>query len=287
VWPFFVHLRLHFQFVLSGIFLWGYLLGGGVPRLRGLFAFLILHVFLYGGATAFNAYFDQDQGPIAGLRRPPPAGPICLWGGLTFMLVGAALAWGLGATFGLIYLFMLLLGFGYSHPYFRFKNGPISSILVVAIGQGLLGYLGGGAAAVSGGLPPLGTPFVLGALTSLLITTGLYPLTQVYQIDEDRRRGDRTFAVRYGPAGVFRTSLICFVLGGIAGWPAMRAALTPGQALGLAGALALLAGVLFFWSPRFDPRESHANHDRVFLFALGTSLSFVAVIAWRLAERIG
>jgi 4-hydroxybenzoate polyprenyltransferase len=273
--------------VLSGIFLWGYLLGGGVPKLRGFFGFLIFHFLLYGGATAFNAYFDQDEGPIAGLRRPPPAGRVCLWGGLAFMLGGAALAWAIGGTFALIYLVMLLLGLGYSHPRLRFKNGPISSILVVALGQGLLGYLGGAAAAVPARLPPMDAPFVLGALTSLLITAGLYPLTQVYQIDEDRRRGDLTFAVRYGPQGVFRTSLVCFVLGGIAGWPAMRATLRPGQALSLTAALALLAGVLFFWSPRYDPKEPRANHDRVFLFALGTSLSFVAVIAWRLVERGG
>src|SRR5215510_6977910 len=196
---FLLHLRLHFQLILSGIFLWGYLLAGGVPNARGLFGFILFHVLLYGGATTVNAYYDQDDGPITGLRRPPPAGPVCLWGGVAFIAIGAVLAWKLGATFALLYSAMALLGLGYSHPRVRFKNGPLASVGIVALGQGGLGFLGGAAAAVPRGLPAPDAAWILGGVAATLFTTALYPLTQVFQIDADLARGDRTFAAHFGP----------------------------------------------------------------------------------------
>lgn len=52
---------------------------------------------------------------------------------------------------------------------------------------------------------------------------GFYPLTQIYQIDEDRDRGDTTFAVWVGPRGVFTfaiatRSLAAILLVGVIGW---------------------------------------------------------------------
>src|SRR5262245_44022502 len=128
---FLVHLRLQFQLILSGIFLWAYLLAGGVPNARAVLAFLVLHVLLYGGTTAVNAYYDQDEGPVTGLRHPPRAGPACVRGGLGFMAAGAVLAPCVGAAFAVVYVAIALLSLAYSHPRLRWKNGPASSVLVV------------------------------------------------------------------------------------------------------------------------------------------------------------
>src|SRR5438552_16250684 len=66
-----IHLRLHFQLLLAPIFLWGFLLGGGRVDARAMLAFVVVHLFLYGGATAFNSAYDRDVGPVGGLERPP------------------------------------------------------------------------------------------------------------------------------------------------------------------------------------------------------------------------
>ncbi|MEZ4680201.1 MAG: UbiA family prenyltransferase [Caldilineaceae bacterium] len=68
-----IHLRLHYQLLLAPIFLWGYLLAGGQPDGSFGLAFVAFHLFLYGGMTAFNSYYDRDEGPIGGLEEPPPA----------------------------------------------------------------------------------------------------------------------------------------------------------------------------------------------------------------------
>ena len=283
---FLVHLRLHFQLILSGIFLWAFLLGGGVPDGRALGAFLILHVLLYGGTTAFNAWYDQDEGPVTGLRRPPPAGRACLVGGLGFMLAGALLAPRVSATFGGIYVMVMLLGIGYSHPRVRFKDGPLSSLVVVTVGQGVLGFLAGAAAAVQQGLPKPTAALVLGGAAATLLTTGLYPLTQVFQIDEDLERGDRTFAAHFGPRVVFRTSLACFALGLVAALPAARAVFTRLETSALAGALLVLILGLWLWSRRYEAAARVRNNDRVLTLGLVTSGCFVALIVRHLAARL-
>ncbi|MCS7313632.1 MAG: ubiquinone biosynthesis protein UbiA, partial [Acidobacteria bacterium] len=68
----FLHLRLHFSVVLLPLFLWGFRLTETRPSGAFWLGLLVVHVFLYGGANAFNSYFDRDEGPIGGLYRPPP-----------------------------------------------------------------------------------------------------------------------------------------------------------------------------------------------------------------------
>lgn len=279
---FLVHLRLHFQAILSGIFLWAYLLAGGMPNGRMVFAFLVLHVLLYGGTTAYNAWFDQDEGPVTGLRHPPRAGRACLVGGMGFMVLGAVLSLFVSGAFALVYVVIMLLSIGYSHPRVRFKRNPAASLLVVAFGQGALGFVAGAAVAVPGGLPPLTPQLFWGGVSATLLVTGLYPLTQVFQVQEDLARGDRTFAARYGPRGVFRATLVCFALAVIAVIPAARSVFSGAETIVLVGALGILILVLSVWSRHFDAQRVMANHDRVLVLGVVTSASFVSLIVWHL-----
>jgi 1,4-dihydroxy-2-naphthoate octaprenyltransferase len=283
---FVIHLRLQFQLILSGIFLWAFLLAGGVPDRRALFAFLILHVLLYGGTTAYNSWYDQDEGPITGLRTPPRAGRLCQVGGLAFMLAGALLAWRIGTAFAIVYAAIMLLSIAYSHPRIRFKNGPATSLAVVAFGQGLLGFLAGAVVAVPHGLPAPTLGLVFGGLAATLLVTGLYPLTQVFQMEEDLARGDRTFAARFGPRVVFRTTLACFALALLSVLPAAHAVFAPVEVVGLGIALTVLLVLLALWSRHFDAAARIGNHDRVLVLGLVTSGCFLALVVRHLALRL-
>jgi|CXWL01.1.fsa_nt_gi 1,4-dihydroxy-2-naphthoate octaprenyltransferase len=283
---FLVHLRLQFQFILSGIFLWAYLLAGGVPDRRAWCAFGILHLLLYGGTTAYNSYYDQDTGPVTGLRRPPRAGVWCRTGGLGFMLVGAALSLAVSTVFAALYAAIMLLSIGYSHPRVRWKNGPVSSLAVVALGQGVLGFVAGAVVAAPGGWPVWTAPLGAGGVAATLLTTGLYPLTQVFQVEEDLARGDRTFAARFGPRTVFRTAFVCFAAALAAALPAARTVFAPAEVVLLAVALTALCVVIALWERTYDPARRIANHDRVFAIGLATSSCFVILIVRQLWERV-
>jgi 1,4-dihydroxy-2-naphthoate octaprenyltransferase len=205
VLDFLKHLRLHFQLVLAPVFLLGYWASGAQPDGRFLLVFLLLHVGLYGGATAYNSYYDRDEGPVGGLLHPPAVSQMELWGGLGLQSAAVVvMALFVDLKLGLLGAVMMLMGVGYSHPRLRWKARALSGLVLVACGQGLLPFFmgvmaGGGWREDLSSLERMAL-----ALISACVIVGLYPLTQVYQQDEDRARGDITFAVRFGTDTVFR-----------------------------------------------------------------------------------
>jgi 1,4-dihydroxy-2-naphthoate octaprenyltransferase len=195
--PYVRHLRLPFQLTLAPLFLWGAWLSGGTVAASTLIGFAALHFFLYPAATAFNSAYDRDEGPVGGMLEPPPVPPRLLPFSILLALAGLAPAAAMGPTFFLLYILIALIAWAYSHPSVRWKAHPLASAAAVALGQGALGFLAGGAAAADAAWS-LATAWA-GAAAAALATLGLYPVTQVYQVEEDRARGDRTLAVALGP----------------------------------------------------------------------------------------
>jgi 4-hydroxybenzoate polyprenyltransferase len=196
---FLLHLRLHYQFfILSG----GYLLGGvmatEVSQVPFWLQFLNVHILLFGGATAFNSFWDKDEGPIGGLKNPPKMTPWMRVASLGMMAAG----WLWSALFGWIYFSVygvsLLLFWLYSTPVARWKGHPHLSLVAIAVSTGFNSVLLGVIAAGSS----IGLAEILAAAGASLILLSLYPVSQIFQTDEDQRRGDRTFAGVYGIKGV-------------------------------------------------------------------------------------
>jgi 4-hydroxybenzoate polyprenyltransferase len=213
------HLRLPFQLTLAPIFLWGALLSGAAASERLVLGFVLFHFLLYTGITAYNSVYDRDEGPIGGLEQPPKVHRSLLPLALSLKAAGLLVAFACGVAFASIYAVFVVLSFLYSHPRTRWKANPLFSTLVVCIGQGMLGFTAGWAAA-RGGMGGLLTEVGwLGILSAGFTTLGMYPITQVYQIEEDARRGDRTLSVVLGMAHALRLSQAAF---GIAGVAALR-----------------------------------------------------------------
>ncbi|MGN6698061.1 MAG: UbiA family prenyltransferase [Thermomicrobiales bacterium] len=276
----FVHLRLPFQFVFAPIFLWGWLLSGGDGTWRVALAFIALHLFLYGGTTAFNSAFDHDEGPVSGLEHPPPVPPALLPFSLAWKGIGWLLAAFVNLPFVLAYTGYLALSIAYSHPCVRLKARPIASLLVISLGQGALVFLGAWGAA-RGEVASLVSPTGLaGMVVAALLVLSFYPLTQIYQIDEDRARGDRTLAVAWGPVACFAVAIVCQLAGGLALVALLYAR------YGLADALVVGAGllgqvvILLRWAAHFAPGRIVWNYRRVILLNVaaggGLGLYFIA-----------
>ena len=270
------HLRLQFQLLLAPVFLLGYGLSGATPDLAFLGLFLLIHIGLYGGATAYNSYYDRDQGPIGGMKHPLPVGSVELYGGVGLQLLALIGLMGWGLSMFLAGLAMFLLGIAYSHPRWRLKARPVFSLVMVTFGQGLVPFFMGLSAA-DGGLGEAGfAPAALTACAATLMITGIYPLTQVYQIDEDRARGDQSFAVSYGPQGVFRFSRILVGVGmGLMAWLFFSGAIFHRFWMWLlpVGYLAFLV-ILRVWARRFPRQTVYQNHDWSFGVSLGMSCIF-------------
>jgi 1,4-dihydroxy-2-naphthoate octaprenyltransferase len=278
----FVHLRLKFQLLLSPIFLLGFVIAGGQIGRALILGYIAFHVFGYAGGTAFNSYYDRDIGPIGGLEHPPPVPTALLAFSLIWQLIGLGLAYAASWQCAAIYLVMFLMSTAYSHPSIRWKGRALAGLATVAFGQGILGYLGGwtcAGLAIAGVLTAHG---LLGMVAATLITLGFYPLTGIYQIEEDRARGDQTFPVWQGPAQSFRFAITCFLIGGAAAISLILIRYQAVEALVLGLVLAGVLIAVWHWSRTFDPSAIVSNFRTVMWLYTMTSLGFMGWLALHL-----
>jgi 1,4-dihydroxy-2-naphthoate octaprenyltransferase len=275
---FFIHLRLPFQALLAPFMLFGAALAAGhAVTWRFALAFVVLHVCFYGGTTAFNSHYDKDEGPIGGLEAPPPPGRWLLPGSLVLQAIGLALAFAVGLHFALVCTTFAILGVLYSHPLTRFKGKPWPSWLTVMIGQGALGAIAGVTAVDDARITP---ELAFGVAAAAAIVGAIYPLSQVFQIDEDTRRGDRTVAMMLGRTGTPRVAAALFALGcALMALAAFRADRRIDAALFAAAPVPLALGAA--WACR--AAGDRAVFRRVALFQICASSAFGAYALTRLA----
>lgn len=279
-----VHLRLHFQLLLAPVFLWGWLVAGsGRLTLAIALAFLSLHLFLYSGATAFNSYYDRDTGPVGGLEHPPPVAPVLLPFSLLVQVVGLFLALLVNATFAVIYVLFFGLSVAYSHPRVRLKGQPLGSLVVVGIGQGTLAFCAAWAADRGDLVSALSLDGLLGAASATLLILALYPISQLYQVDEDAARGDRTVAVAWGPTRCFVFALTCTALGGLAMVGVIGRRFGALDLALVATGLMVQAGLLLVWARSYSPSDALATYRRVMRLNTLSASTLGAYLVARLA----
>ncbi len=204
-----LHLRFPFSLFLLPIFL-GAVAAERFDSARIIPVLVIFHLLLYPASNGFNSYFDKDEGPIGGIAVPPPVSPSLLLASL--LLDAVALVWSflISPVSGIA---AIVYGTGsklYSWDKVRIKRMPFVGWIWTGLGQGTITFLA--MSAMLSGRNPVALDRAAYA-GSLLVTTfllGVYPLTQVYQHDEDARRGDMTISRRLGIRGTFMLAGVFF-----------------------------------------------------------------------------
>lgn len=249
------------------------------PALLGLVLWVVC---LNGGTLGLNSAFDRDEGDVAYLRRPPPPPDRLAAFSLVLMTVGQIAALRLPRGFAIAYAVCFALSVLYSVPPFRLK--------AVAGGDWVINMWGFGTITPYAGWASTGRPVdPAGALVLLAfcpLFAALYPLTQLYQLEEDVRRGDRTFASVLGPSrsldvalGAATVAFTLFAAGAMrAGWPlpndGWRWAL-----LGVAAAAWLV--VLIPWRVRAALLDSAGHQRGMYRALLAWAVTDLAVVvAW-------
>ncbi len=170
--------------------------------------FGILHFILYPSSNGYNSYMDRDEASIGLLEKPPRPTKELFY--LTMALDTLAIL--LSFLVNVVFAACIIANIGASHAYsyrrIRLKQYPIVGFLTVILFQGALTYFmvyqGSDSAYMS-------VPWA-GMLISTLLFGGFYPLTQIYQHQQDLADGVQTISYRLGIRGTFIFSGCMYLL---------------------------------------------------------------------------
>lgn len=242
-----LHLRFPFSWFLLPVFMMALAVTPSINWYHAVVVFIVFHLFLYTASNGFNSYYDRDEGSIGGLRVPPPVTADLLWWSLVFDAAGIALALLVSWQFTAGVFSYVMASKIYSWKSIRIKKYGWLSWLFVGVGQGTLVFL---LTIISVSEMPeksiglLTGKYLVPAISAGFFLLGIFPLTQIYQHDEDARRNDMTLSRILGIQKTFYCAAMCMVAA-IAGFFYYFYS-NDGIAAGVALICAILPAVLYF-----------------------------------------
>ncbi|MEM1405181.1 MAG: UbiA family prenyltransferase [Bacteroidota bacterium] len=208
-----LHLRIPFSFFLLPVFLFALAVSPNINESRIVIVLIALHIFLYPASNGYNSYFDKDEGSIGGLKHPPKVNPGLYYMALFFDAIAIVLGLLINWQFAVMLFVYGLVSKAYSHPSIRLKKYPYLSWFIAGFFQGFFTFL-----MTYAGLNDytiyqvMKSGVVIPGLLSSAILWGSYPMTQIYQHEEDSKRGDITLSLRLGILGTFHFTGVAFTL---------------------------------------------------------------------------
>jgi len=201
-------LRFHFSFFLLPVYLFALSQLPVINWVKAVLIFFILHLLVYPSSNGYNSYMDKDETPIGGLVAPLQPTRQLFYVSLCMDGLAIVASLFISAAFTLGILLYILASRAYSFRGIRLKRFPIAGFLTVFIFQGaVVFFISYHGAAVQ---QTLHVPLLSCIIASLLIGA-LYPLTQIYQHEEDRKDGVITISYRLGKRGTFVFSMLLFL----------------------------------------------------------------------------
>ena len=204
-------LRIPFSLLLMPLFLFAVSQAEKVDVLKMTIAFLIIHFLVYPASNGYNSYVDRDEGSIGGLEKPPLPTEQLFQLTLIMDFISLVLSYiFISPVFSIAILFYILASRAYSSRQIRLKKYPVIGFLTVVVFQGAYTYwmalLG-----ITGEMLPFNKSNIFVLLACSFQIAGAYPLTQVYQHQQDLADGVKTLSYQLGYRGTFAFTMLMFV----------------------------------------------------------------------------
>jgi hypothetical protein len=205
-------LRIPFSVFLMPVFLLALSQSPGIELYRAIVSFLIIHLLVYPASNGYNSYIDKDTESIGGIEKPPQPTKTLLY--VTAAMDSLAIL--LGAVlvhygFALCLLVYILASKAYSSTWIRLKKYAFAGFFTVVIFQGAftyyMSYWG-----INGDALPLNKAAAFILLACSFQIAGAYPLTQVYQHEQDKKDGVITLSYKLGYMGTFLFTMLMFII---------------------------------------------------------------------------
>lgn len=208
------HLRFPFSLYLMPVYLFALSRPENTPLFPAVLLFVILHLLVYPSSNGYNSYMDQDEGSIGGIKNPKKVPREMFY--VTLLLDILAM------TLMIIYFNLpsvLLLGAyiiasrAYSYRGIRLKKLPFIGFFTVTFFQGPGVYF----MTLYAFHEPVEMDFhsMYGFMISFLVISAGYPLTQIYQHQQDRKDHVTTISMLLGIRGTFLFSGALFAILGV------------------------------------------------------------------------
>ncbi len=171
-----------------------------IDALKAGLIFLIVHLLLYPSSNGYNSYMDRDTGSIGGIKHPMAPEKQLFYVTVVMDLAAIILSFMISFSFAALLACYIICSRLYSYRGVRLKKYPITGYLTVILNQGglmfVMVYMGSSAA------QNLPIPWLLVTAACFLIG-GFYPITQVYQHEQDKKDSVRTISILLGVKGTF------------------------------------------------------------------------------------
>jgi len=205
------HLRLPFSFFLMPVFLFALSQASTINWPETIVAFVILHLFIFPSSNGYNSYQDRDETSIGGLKYPPKVTNKLYYATLFLDIIGVLCALFVSAYFSLFVLIFVLVSRAYSYRKIRLKKFAVIGFLTVFIFQGAFVYLMTCSAITTFTFANLiSTNNLICMSVASFFIGSIYPLTQIYQHEADKKDGVVSISYKLGYIGTFVFSSILF-----------------------------------------------------------------------------
>lgn len=207
------HLRVKFSYHLMPVFLFSLSQAVEINWHNTIIAFLILHLLIYPSSNGYNSYQDKDEGSIGGLKNPPKVSVNLFFVSMLLDFIGIVLSFFVSGYFALFVFGYVIISRAYSYRRLRLKKFAIIGFLTVFLFQGAFTYI-----MVSTGVSNsfLQNIFALNSVICMSVASlfigSVYPLTQIYQHEADKKDGVTTISYKLGYIGTFVFSSTMFGL---------------------------------------------------------------------------
>ena len=193
-------LRIPFSFFLMPVYWFALSFVAHIHITNAILIFLIIHVLVYPSSNGYNSYMDRDTTSIGGIEKPlQPTNQLFVFSVIMDMLAVLSSLIISPFTAACIFIYIMCSRL-YSYRGIRLKKYALIGYLIVIINQGGLIFftvfhvtnLNAGEAA----------PWI-GIGCSTLLIGGFYPITQIYQHQEDAKDNVKTLSMMLGKKGTF------------------------------------------------------------------------------------
>jgi 1,4-dihydroxy-2-naphthoate octaprenyltransferase len=176
---------------------------------RAVLVFVVLHILVYPASNGYNSYMDKDVHAIGGVEHPKLPTKELFYTTIIMDILALLLSLIISTWFLVGLLAFIAASRAYSYRGIRLKKYPIIGYLTVIIFQGGLIYF-----MVKHGCSQTlqFTQSWSALLGASLLIGAFYPLTQIYQHEQDKADGVTSISAALGYKGTFLFTIVIFSL---------------------------------------------------------------------------